>query len=225
MTCIDDLELGDYVDGALDADRQARVAAHLAACSTCRALTADLESIRAAARSLEPIAPPPYVWTRISATLDAPRRPWSWAAAFDWPRFGAAAATVALVASLAWLGGRLATLAGPVPAAGGAAEAIAAAEMPWELEAAEAPLATAISGLERIARDQRDNLDPDVADALLANLTVIDDAIGQSRDALAAEPESELAQSSLVEALRQKVALLEDTVALINISSVSEQRQ
>jgi hypothetical protein len=96
--------------------------------------------------------------------------------------------------------------------------------MPWELESAEAPLTTAISGLERIAHEQRDNLDPDIAAVLLTNLTVIDDAIGQSREALAAEPESELVQASLVEALRQKVALLEDTVALIDVSSVEEPR-
>ena len=45
---------------------------------------------------------------------------------------------------------------------------------------------------------------------------VIDGAIGESREALDKEPESTVAQDSLVEALRNKVTLLQDTVALIN---------
>jgi anti-sigma factor RsiW len=225
MTCVDDLELGDYVDGALGPDRRADVERHLAACSTCRALVADLQAIRLTARTLEPMEPPPYVWTRISARLEPPSPSWHWASLFGWQRLGTAVTAVTLVVSLAWLGGRLATVAGPASDSGGPAREVLAAAMPWELEAAEAPLATAISGLERIAQEQRDSLDPDVAAVLLANLTVLDDAIGQSREALVAEPESELVQASLVEALRQKVALLEDTVALINVSSVREQRE
>ena len=51
---------------------------------------------------------------------------------------------------------------------------------------------------------------------LTASLTVIDGAIGESREALDKEPESTVAQDSLVEALRNKVTLLQDTVALIN---------
>jgi hypothetical protein len=224
MTCVDDLELGDYVDGALGPDRRAHVEAHVAACPACRALAGDLRSIRLAAGTLGPIEPPPHVWTRIAARLDPPSPSWGLTGFFGWQTLGAAAATVTLAVSLGWLGGQLATVAGPAPGSGGSRQGVLAAGMPWELESAEAPLTTAISGLERIAHEQRDNLDPDIAAVLLTNLTVIDDAIGQSREALAAEPESELVQASLVEALRQKVALLEDTVALIDVSSVEEPR-
>ena len=49
-----------------------------------------------------------------------------------------------------------------------------------------------------------------------ANLRVIDDAIGDSRAALKTDPSSDLAQDSLFEALRSKVTLLQDTIALIN---------
>ena len=38
----------------------------------------------------------------------------------------------------------------------------------------------------------------------------------ESRDALRIQPQSSLAQESLFEALRHKVALLQDTLALIN---------
>ena len=53
-------------------------------------------------------------------------------------------------------------------------------------------------------------------DILKANLTVLDGAIGESREALKQEPENDVAQQSLFEALSNKVALLQDTIALIN---------
>ena len=45
---------------------------------------------------------------------------------------------------------------------------------------------------------------------------VIDDALGESRAVLQTQPSNELAQESLFEALRSKLALLQDMVALIN---------
>jgi hypothetical protein len=63
---------------------------------------------------------------------------------------------------------------------------------------------------------ERATLDMNTAEVLQANLTVIDGAIGESRAALDREPESGVAQESLVQALQNKVALLQDTVSLIN---------
>ena len=51
----------------------------------------------------------------------------------------------------------------------------------------------------------------ETADVLKANLTVLDGAIGESREALQKEPENDVAQESLFDALRNKVALLQDT--------------
>jgi hypothetical protein len=45
---------------------------------------------------------------------------------------------------------------------------------------------------------------------------VIDQAIGESRVALQAQPTSAPAQESLFDAFRSKIALLQDTIALIN---------
>jgi hypothetical protein len=45
---------------------------------------------------------------------------------------------------------------------------------------------------------------------------VIDEAITESRAALHTEPQSESAQESLFAALRRKVALLQEMLALIN---------
>ena len=85
-----------------------------------------------------------------------------------------------------------------------------------EYQLAERDLSNTIEGLERIAADDPSALDMETADVLKANLTVLDGAIGESREALKKEPENDVAQESLFEALRNKVALLQDTIALIN---------
>jgi hypothetical protein len=51
---------------------------------------------------------------------------------------------------------------------------------------------------------------------LKQNLSLIDAAIDESRVALRAHPESQVAQENLLEAFRRKVALLQDTIALMN---------
>jgi hypothetical protein len=84
-----------------------------------------------------------------------------------------------------------------------------------QYQLAERDLTNTIEGLERIA-DDRSALDMETADVLKANMTVLDGAIGESREALKKEPENDVAQESLFEALRNKVALLQDTIALIN---------
>ena len=88
---------------------------------------------------------------------------------------------------------------------------------------AEEHFTMAIAQLEDVARADGDVLDHDTAFALNAGLTVIDDAIDESRAALELEPESELAQESLFVALRRKVALLQDTVTLINEMRTGDQ--
>jgi hypothetical protein len=84
-----------------------------------------------------------------------------------------------------------------------------------ELRLAEQHYENAIGGLEKLAND-RQVLDPQTAQALQKNLQVIDLAIDESRAALKAHPASEPAQQSLFEAFRTKIALLQDTIALIN---------
>ena len=51
--------------------------------------------------------------------------------------------------------------------------------------------------------------------ALRATIDDIDSAIGEARDALARQPGDEWSQDSLLDALGSKVALLQDTVALL----------
>jgi hypothetical protein len=85
-----------------------------------------------------------------------------------------------------------------------------------ELRAAEEHYDNAIRGLEQIANANKGSLDPGTAATLQKNLSVIDQAISESRAAVRAQPNSEPAQQSLLENFRMKVAVLQDAVALIN---------
>jgi len=218
MTCQEyDAHIDDYVDDVLSDTLRAECEAHVSTCTNCRALTTDLRTIRIATRSLEPQVPSPQVWYRIAAAIEAEPRGIvsAWFGGWQQAVAGAAAA-VLIVSGLSWVGGHLTPagrdrLASPISDAREAPPMDAA-----EFTLVEQQYTTAIAGLEDITTKERAGLDADTAQVLQANLTVIDSAIGESRAALDQEPDSAVAQDSLVEALRNKVALLQDTVALIN---------
>jgi anti-sigma factor RsiW len=221
MMCQEYDQLGDYVDGALDAAGRASLEAHLATCEGCQALVADFQAIRRAARDLEPLVPPSSAWTAIAAGFERQSRPW-WRLGGSgtgfrsvWQPAAAVAMALALTASLTWLGGRLAPLAAAPPTVARTSTAVPALAN-VDLDGAAVDYTLAIAGLEQITEDERDALDPDTADVLQVNLTANDTAIGESRAALQTQPENDLAIASLFEALRRKLALLQDAVTLIN---------
>ncbi len=224
--------LGALVDGALPAEERPALEAHLGQCDRCRALVRDLERIRAAARGLERPMPPDRAWLTLAARLrqqmDAPPRTAAPAGRVDagtrprW-RWLAAAAAIVIVATAAVLSlwrGRPPVAAPDRSAARSQAaqpaNATLAESIETELRLAEQHYEKAIAGLEQIADAEERSLDPQVAAVLRKNLSVIDAAISESRAALRSQPESALAQESLFEAFRRKLALLEDTIALIN---------
>jgi hypothetical protein len=100
--------------------------------------------------------------------------------------------------------------------ASGAAPEVTVESVTAEFEAAEKHYQKAINDLQTIANKDNGELDPQVAAVLQKNLTVIDQAITESRDALRSQPSSTNAQNGLFDALRSKVALLQQTVELIN---------
>lgn len=200
--------LGDSVDGTIDAAAATALHAHLAGCSHCRALADDLRAITAAARMLERHEPPARTWHRIASAVEADRQArgfawWSW-------RPLAAAAAVLLMLSATWV--MLRPASPPAPAATAAEDA----SPDFDIQSTEAQYETAIAGLEQIATAGGMELDPMTAEILKVNLSVIDMAIDESRAALETEPSSDVAQHTLFAALDSKVALLRDTVALIN---------
>ena len=207
-------EIDDWIDGALAPEAAARAAAHLAACPSCAALADDLTRLRALARGLEPLPPPPRVWTRLQAQLDTEAAP----AGPAWLRAARLVAPLAAAASLLLALGLLGAALRPAATPPEVAEAPRVETPP----APEAALTTAIDGLEVLAREGRDALEPALAEVIQTNLVVIDQAIAESRAAVADEPEDPLAQDALAEALARKMALLEDTVALVADARVEE---
>ena len=204
--------LSAYVDHAIGGDERAAVAAHLGNCRECRALAEDLASIRAAASSLEPLLPPAHVWHQLSvAAAETRRRPFhlGW---FGWRPLTAVAMTAVIAAGL-WRVGALLQPAVPAPDAAQIADFTPVADTDSD---PEAHYTVAIASLEEVTRADRDVLDQETAGAMNAGLMVIDDAIDESRAALKSEPQSESAQESLFAALRRKVALLQEMLALIN---------
>jgi hypothetical protein len=217
MSCQDYQALiGDYVDGTISEAQRASLESHLASCASCRAIVEDFSVIRAASLTLEPQVPPVDMWRRVSAAIDAEPKPFFGFGGSWWRAFAPAAAMAVLVAALTWTAAQLTVVPGErlatrMPA--GQAEPVSILA---EYQLAERDLTNTIEGLERIAANDPTALDMETADVLKANLNVLDGAIGESREALKNEPENDVAQESLFEALRNKVALLQDTIALIN---------
>lgn len=220
-----ELTLSEYVDRTLGRDELAQVARHLETCEACRQLVEDLREITRAAAALDPIVPPARVWGRIEEEIRSDRaratnpglrlrsgqgRGSRFAVSASWTWLAAAAVLVLAV----FIGVRFAPTM--TPETGSGADAAAAEAVEAELEAAEAHYQKAISGLERIASAENTTFDAGTAATLQKNLAVINEAIDESRAAVRAEPASQQAQHSLIENFKTKLALLQDTVALIN---------
>jgi anti-sigma factor RsiW len=129
----------------------------------------------------------------------------------------AAAAVVVVAASLTLRLAPSRSGRGPVPQAASQTDPGSDAQsVEAELRQASEHYEKAIKGLEQIANAEQGALDPGTAATLQKNLAVIDQAITESRAALHTQPNSEPAQQSLIDNFKTKIALLQDTVALIN---------
>lgn len=230
MTSCDSVRphLSGYVDRCLDGTRAGEVRAHLLSCQACRGVADDLGRLREAARTLGPIEPPPHVWIEIAGrvrlergapehrsplgAIAAPRRPRSEA----WQWLGLAAAlmiTTLAVYSIAKPGA-------PVPVAtdtaGNAAEVPTVETVEETMKRAEAEYEKAIAQLEQLVKSGDSSVSATSVATLQRSLTTIDTAIAESRAALTNSPDSQPARTSLFEALRNKVNLLQHTVVLMN---------
>ncbi|HVL69092.1 MAG TPA: zf-HC2 domain-containing protein [Vicinamibacterales bacterium] len=234
MNCSDYREaIQDLADGTLGPVRRAALQLHLDHCDACRALADDMQKIRAAAESLDDVRPPDHVWMQIAGRLRQEGR----VTATVQPRARhmavlamAAALVLAVGASLYLLfpgrdtsapGGAASTVAGDPasgdPAGGGNAAPVDPVQsVGEEFRLAEQHLQAGIAKLQEAAKADPNAIDPQTAATLQKNLAIIDQAIAESREALSTEPQSALARESLFDALRQKVTLLQNTIALMN---------
>ena len=213
--------LVDLVDGRLDTTQQRDVERHLESCPECRALVTDLRAIRASAFMLDRREPPMALWTKVQAAVAAEPRPTARLLMMPTRQnlpvwLGAAAALIlATVIGLLPLMNRNA-VSNDTAENEAATPEITVESVAAEFEAAEQHYQKAIDDLQTIANKDTGELDPQVAAVLQKNLTVIDQAITESRVALKTQPSNTNAQDGLFDALRTKVALLQQTVELIN---------
>lgn len=220
----------DAIDGTLGSIRRAELEMHLNECAECRALYDDLRRVRDAASSLPALDTPDRVWLQLAGRLRQEGRihevPTPAAARRSYAPWLAAAAALVIVAGGAALMMKrsapapvpqTATTAAPARGNGGNATPATSVEtVQNEVDAAQQQFETAIANLEKVTKANQSALDPGTSKTIEKNLGIIDQAIAENRAAVKAEPASVAARETLFEALRQKVSLLQDTIALIN---------
>jgi hypothetical protein len=222
--------LDDYVDGTLPPHEERGVRRHLMQCEDCRADERELRTLLDEAAALPPeIQPPVELWEGIAARLEP--RAATVALVPEIPVIGPrpvrripwwmhAAAAIALVVTTSVVTLRI-DRAGPPQVAAvqqqPAAQQAAAPSPRTALAAfrpAEQEYQRAIGDLEQMLGQHRDKLAPQTVATLQANLKVIDEAIQESRAALAADPNSRELATMLSKSYDAKLGVLQRAVSL-----------
>jgi hypothetical protein len=214
--------LSAYLDDDLDPVARAAVERHLAACGPCRGVVDDLQRLRAdaAAWATGTASPSPDLWAGLAARLQPPvatrgarvlawhQRRWSLGVV----ELAVAATLVAAVtAGLLWRGapgGAPAPEAGPAPVLAQVEPVGVPDGAVTTVSFADAQFDAAVADLERVLRDQRDQLNPRTVQVLERNLQIIDDAIREARTALETDPANALLNAHLASARQRKLNLL-----------------
>jgi putative zinc finger protein len=223
-------QLSDYLDDELAPTERAAIEAHLRDCQACSDVLNDLKRVVAQAQTLEARPPRAELWPGVAARIDRTAQPRRFS--FTLGQLAAAAALLmAISGGAAWqVADRSAkasrsTESGPLADAArsapfgrpspplereGSAERSAVAPVSF----ADAQYDAAVADLEKAVRAGRGRLDKATIDIVEHNLQIIDQAITQARDALAADPANSYLSSHLVEARRRKLDLLRRAAAL-----------
>jgi anti-sigma factor RsiW len=236
-------QLSEYLDGELSADQRQAVETHLRGCADCTAVLNDLKRVIARAAVAEARPPQADLWPGIAARIDAGEpgarvmpfaRRESRRVAFTLPQLAAAAALlIAVSGGIAWEAAERIGASKPAdaiataspaqprrspaddPASGGGAGNGAADFARVEtVSMADAQYDAAVQDLEKALKAGRGHLDASTIVVVEHNLQIIDQAINQAREALAADPANSYLSSHLVEARRRKLDLLRRATAL-----------
>jgi anti-sigma factor RsiW len=208
--------LSEYIDDELTPAERAALEAHLASCAECVVTLAELREVVERAATLPARPPAADLWTgieprleRSAAVMPFPARAVTRRFSFTVPQLVAAG-----LALMVMSGGGVWVLQH-----GGAATElpqVAAADpsvVPASL--ADPRYDEAIADLEQALNAGRADLDPGTIKILEANLGAIDNAIEQSRKALAEDPANVYLNSHLADARQRKLALLRRATALV----------
>lgn len=211
------LLLDEAVDGALEGCVTAGVAEHLSGCPACRRREAALRDLQARVRELpREVSPGRDLWAGVEAAILAERRgapaPPSRPAG-GWGRLALAAAALLVVAGGALVVGmRLGSSGDPVRRSGAGSGAVLAAT--GSLEGASLAYEQARDQLLAIVHARRDSLDPATAAVVERDLEVIDRAVAEIREALAASPGDEALGRMLLGTYRRELDLLQQVTRL-----------
>ena len=239
MTCEEfQALLPDYLDGTtLDAAARVAASAHLRDCVNCAALVTDLRMIIRDAGELPALAPSRDLWSGIESRIESPvvslteritgehatadldaLAPVPRATVWSVRRLAVAASLLVAVTAGAtyWAVARFDS----TPATGAATERvtgvargtpiIAAANRPT----AEQTFDREIAVLHNIVRDRRADLDSTTIAVIEKNLIVIDNAIAESKAALARNPASAFLADRLNRAYDSKLQVLRDVAKI-----------
>jgi anti-sigma factor RsiW len=203
-------QLSDWSDGRLSHDEGRAVETHLALCTACSERQARLQSLIGAARGLpNEIEPPAALWGGVRARIvpvhSRNRQRWLLAAA--------ALFLVALSSAVTTLLVRRAPVI--VVRQGVAPATTIARALPAPVRAVDADYAGAIRELDESLAEHRAQLDPTTVAKVEASLHVIDLAIEEARQALAADPSNLTLHDLLAASYERKVELLRRASALL----------
>jgi anti-sigma factor RsiW len=203
-------QLSDWIDGQLSPEDGREVETHLALCTACSERHARLQSLIGAARALPgEIEPPPALWSDVHARLvpahSRNRQRWLLAAA--------ALLLIALSSAVTTLLVRRPPVV--IVRQGSTRAATIARALPAPVQAVDADYAGAIRELDESLAEHRAQLDPTTVAKVEASLHVIDLAIEEARQALAADPSSLTLHELLAASYQRKVELLRRASSLL----------
>ncbi len=198
--------LNDYLDEALTPERVQYVEAHLQVCTECRseleALRALLSSASALPASIEPSRD---LWPDIDSRVD--HTPWRQRSVWSL-RYGLVAAAIALIV----LSSGMTVLL--IRRDAGSRPSYESASLLAEWSAAEAGYVRAANQLSTALETRRGKLDPETIELIDRNLGVIDEAIRESKEALAADPANRELVEMLASIYKKKIDTLQQLSAL-----------
>jgi hypothetical protein len=212
--------LSEYLDGDLTEAERAAVEAHLEDCRECAETLAGLRRIVMRARSLEDRPPAHDLWSGIAKRIGAPERieaaPRRRRIAFSVPQLLAAGIALAVLSGgSVWLlrssPSSVAVQPTPGPQNGAAITHVGLTTVKG--------YDAAVNDLEQVLAQGRGKLDTATVRILEQNLAIIDRAIAQARQAVAADSANLYLNSHLAETMRRKIDLLRQAATLVSAES------
>lgn len=204
-------ELSDFVDGGLATARRRELETHLALCARCAHDRDRLEALLDRSRALPAeVTPPPELWSAVQERIvpsssSGTRRIWLLAAAALLLVAVSSAITALLVRRPEIVIVRHEDSAAPM----------VAVRLPVAARAVDADYQAVIRELDESLAQRRAQLSPETIAKVEASLRVVDQAIGEARRALAADPANRDLVDLLAASYERKLELLRQANELL----------